>query len=158
MKYRAILIVAVVTLASLAILLTARKSSPSVQFSEGQQKQLESDLDLLIESYKVGKVDVIDISTITPFAWEKLYLFGPYSSKKEIAKITGIKRLGNLRSMIETNDGIVLFVFVDQNKIVQYMDYHRNPDFAESVRDSGYGPSEAIFVLDETGRAVPKSP
>lgn len=120
--------------------------------------ELEIDLDSLIESYKAGEVDVIDISTITPFAWEKLYLFGPYSSKEQIVEVTGIRRLGSLETMIEYSDGIVLFVFVDQNKIVKYMDYHRSPDFTYSIRESGYTPSEAIFVLDDKDRAKPHSP
>jgi hypothetical protein len=39
---------------------------------QDQREQLTTDLDRLVESYINGKVDVIDISNITPFEWEKL--------------------------------------------------------------------------------------
>jgi hypothetical protein len=60
--------------------------------------------------------------------------------------------------MIESDDSIVHFVFVNHGEIVRYMDFHRNPDFNYAVRESGYSPSEAIFILNEKGRAIPISP
>jgi hypothetical protein len=122
------------------------------------EEQLRTNLEALIESYKAGTVDVIDISAITPFAWEKLYLFGPYTSEEIISEVTDIKRLGNLPTWIESDDGIVLFVFVNEGKIVRYMNVYRNTDFASADRRSGYSPSEAVFILDERGRAIPLSP
>jgi hypothetical protein len=112
-------------------------------------------LDLLVDSYKSGAVDVINISNITSFTWEKLYLFGPYYPKEIILEVTGVK---HLPTMIEGDDSIVHFVFVNRDEIVGYMGFHRNPDFVYAVQESGYTPSEAIFILNEKGEARPISP
>ena len=158
MKYKSIFVVATITLILSAVLAATWKLIQPVVISQQSPDAIATDLDALIKSYKAGEVDVIDISTITPFAWERLYLFGPYTTNEQIVEATGIRRLGSLKSMIEYSDGIVLFVFVNQNKIVKHMDYYRTPDFVYSIRESGYSPSEAIFIIDDKDRAIPKSP
>jgi len=124
---------------------------------EYQRARLAARLDSLVESYKKGDVDVIRISTITPFEWETLYLFGPYTTKERIVEITGLMDAANIKTAIERHDTIVLFVFVNENKIVQHMDFHRNPDFAFSIQESPYNPNNAIFVLNEKGQPIPIS-
>lgn len=124
---------------------------------EYQRARLAARLDSLVESYKKGDVDVIRISTITPFEWETLYLFGPYTTKERIVEITGLMDAANIKTAIERHDTIVLFVFVNENKIVQFMDFHRDPDFAYSIQEFPYNPSSAIFILNEKGQPTPIS-
>jgi hypothetical protein len=155
MKNKSVLVATIIIFLISVVLTTALINS---QAEENKREELVTDLDMLIKSYKIGDVDVIDISTITPFEWERLYLFAPYTSKERIVEVTGIKWSGNQKTFIESNDGIVLFIFVNEDKVVQYIDYHRDPDFLLSVRETGYSPSEAIFVLDQKGRVVPNSP
>ena len=158
MRNKFLLIAVAITIIVSAILTVVWENYRAEKIQREQREQLAIDLDLLVESYKIGKVDVIDISTITPFNWEKLYLFGPYSTTERINKVTGLTSAEDIKTNISDDDGIVLFVFVSKNKVVQYMDYHRIPDFDSSDRESGYNRSEAIFVLDEKGRAIIKSP
>jgi len=124
---------------------------------EYQRERLAAQLDSVVASYKNGEVDAINISTITSFEWGKLYLFGPYTPKQHIVEATGLMDLANIDTSIESYDTIVLFVFVNENKIVQYMDFHRAPDFVYSIRDSPYNPNNSIFVLNEKGQAIPIS-
>ena len=50
----------------------------------------------------------------------------------------------------------VLFVFVNEEEVIQYMDYPRAPvDFVNVIRDSGYIPSDAIFILEENKIVLP---
>src|SRR5687767_6818813 len=101
MKYKSIFVAITLTLGLAAVLAATWSLLRPVVISPVLPDELEVDLDSLIESYKAGEVNVIDISTITPFAWEKLYLFGPYSSKEQIVEVTGIRRLGSLKTTIE---------------------------------------------------------
>lgn len=137
-------------------LITLGKNERAEKNQLNQQEQLVIDLDKQVALYKTGDVDAIDISTITSFEWEKLYLFSPYSTPEQIFKTLGFS--DDIKSFISYDDGIILFVFVNNNKVVQYMDYPRNPDFNPVVRESGYNPSEAIFVLDNEGMVVRKIP
>jgi hypothetical protein len=149
MKNKFVFATIFIILAFLAVLAIAWHNS---RIAAGlQREQMVADLSLLLAKYKNNEVDIIDISTITPFTWEKLYLFGPYSTQERIATITGVGFAGHLDTTISSNDGIVLLVFVNKNSIVQYMEYPRSTDFLYVVRDMGYSPEEAVFVLDEDG-------
>lgn len=148
-------IIAIVILVTVFLAtLSSKERAEKTQIT--QREQLAADLDKLVQLYKNGKVDAIDISSITPFEWEKLYLFSPYSPAELIFKTLGFS--GDIKSYISTDDGIILFVFVKDKKVVQYMDYPRNTDFIAVVNDSGYNPAEAVFILDNEGRVVRKTP
>jgi hypothetical protein len=155
MKNKSILFAVVIILIFVYVFLaTISKKEQAENAQITQREQLAADLDKLVNLYKNGKVNGIDISSITSFEWEKLYLFSPYSTAEQIFKTLGFT--DDIKSYISTDDGIILFVFVKGNKVVQYMDYPRNPDFNSVVRESGYSPSEAIFVLDNAGVVVEK--
>ena len=124
---------------------------------EYQRERLAAQLDSLVASYKNGEVDSIRISAITSFEWEKLYLFGPYTPKQHIVEVTGLMDSANINTAIESHDTIVLFVFVNENIIVQYMDFQREPDFIYAIQNSPYNPNNAIFVLSEKGQPIPIS-
>ena len=147
---------------AITVILVALSAMLVVSFSnylmkEIQREQLIAQLDSLVESYKKGDVEAISISAITPFEWEKLYLFGPYTTKEHIIEVTGLMDSANVETKIEFDDDIVLFMFVNENKIVQYMDFHRDPDFDYSIQESPYNPNDAIFLLNAEGQAIPTS-
>jgi hypothetical protein len=157
MKNKSLLYAIIAILILVSIFLATLSTKEKTQKAQiNQREQLIVDLDRLVQLYKNGKVGAIDISSITPFEWEKLYLFSPYSSAENIFKTLGFT--DEIRSYIATDDGIILFVFVKDNKVVQYMDFPRNPDFNSVVNDSGYNQVDAIFVLDNEGKVVRISP
>jgi len=157
MKNKSLLLTILAIVILVSVFLATLSSKEKSQKSQiNQREQLAVDLDGLIELYKNGKVDAIDMASITPFDWDKLYLFGPYSTAEKIFSTLGFS--GDIKSYITTDDRIILFVFVKNNKVVQYMDYPRNTDFNAVVNDSGYTPSEAVFILDNEGRVVGKTP
>ena len=154
MKNKFVIAITVILVALSAMLVV---SFVNYLTKENQREQLAAQLDSLVESYKKGDVEAISISAITSFEWEKLYLFGPYTTKEHIIEVTGLVDSANLKTKIEFDDTIVLFVFVNENKIVQFMDFHRDPDFGYSIVDSPYNPDDAFFVLNENGQALPTS-
>ena len=60
---------------------------------------------------------IIDLSKITTFSWDTLYIFPPYTPSDTLDRTLGEKWLGPTN--IEDSDGIVLLVFTDNGKVVQ---------------------------------------
>ena len=59
--------------------------------------------------------DTITLQEITPFAWDVVYSFTPYTPKREIERVIGFKS----NSITETvSEGMVQLIFVRGNKVV----------------------------------------
>lgn len=59
-----------------------------------------------------------DLSKFTPFKWDTLYSFAPYTPKEEVYKIIGY-RWDNISEII--NEGLNQIVFVKDGKVVCYL-------------------------------------
>ena len=88
----------------------------------------------------------IDLSTATDFDWDKVYIFKPYTSKKEISE--KLRQNWNKRSSISNNDRVVLLVFMKNNKIVKNVDFPKNKiDFSVYYNENGYTRKESVFKI-----------
>lgn len=76
--------------------------------------------DELKNSFNVisGNADIEDLSQFTPFKWDTLYSFAPYTPKEEVYKIIGY-RWDNLSETV--NEGMNQIVFVKDGKVVCYL-------------------------------------
>ncbi|MCL1632837.1 hypothetical protein M3N64_12995 [Sporolactobacillus sp. CPB3-1] len=75
--------------------------------------QLEKNVSSLAEHKKS-----IDINSYTHFKWDRAYLFGPYTSQKNINKELGFKFRDP--SDLDFRDDIYLLVFVKDKQVIQY--------------------------------------
>ncbi len=50
---------------------------------------LETNLTNILSSYKNGKTSVIDLSAATSFSWDRLYVFGAYTSLEHLESVVG---------------------------------------------------------------------
>lgn len=119
--------------------------------------RLEADLLNLVSSYKNGDLSVINISTITTFAWDQLHIFGPYTTLSELDSMVGRSWRNNCSTQIETSDGITLLLFINDGTVVHCLDYPRgeNHFFVPSKGfNSGFSPQEAVFIFDRQGRII----
>ena len=70
---------------------------------------------------------------MTDFDWDVLYTIPPYSNDDSVRNITGIQDLKNIQTSISNSDSISLFLFVKDDKIVEYLELSRTvADFASS--------------------------
>lgn len=146
-------LVLVAVVAALAILSAAAwQLSRSGYAGQRQRQELSAALSQQFAAQRNG-----ELAAITPFAWEKLYLFRPYSTSQQIQAVAGVDA-ASIKTDIAENDGIVLFVFVAGGEVVQYLDFPRQPDLAALANPSGYSPAQAVFVLDEKGNPALKAP
>lgn len=75
-----------------------------------------------------GPTIINDFSKWTPFEWDTLYSFTPYTAKENIYKVVGYK-WGNISETV--NDNMNQIVFVKDGKVVCYLyGYPKNNNFS----------------------------
>jgi hypothetical protein len=99
--------------------------------------------------YENGEIPFVDLSTITPFKWDRLYIIGPYSPYKELTYTFGASWM-TCYTNTTAYDGWVFLVFASKNKIVRCFDYPVQPyDFTSVAGESGISVQDARFILHE---------
>jgi hypothetical protein len=113
-------------------------------------------LDNLISLYKNGRISMIDISSVTDFAWDRLHIFEPYTPASYLDAAAGPFWRMNCATQIEDHDGITLLLFARGGSVVRCLDYAGKNAFAVPwpPPSQGYSPQQALFVLDDQARLV----
>ncbi|RFB14830.1 hypothetical protein DZB84_15480 [Bacillus sp. HNG] len=80
----------------------------------------EKNEDLLQENVlKIGKsVETIELTEVTPFEWDTVYSFSPYTPREEIYETVGYKWD---RIQETVNEGMNQIVFLQDGKVVCYV-------------------------------------
>lgn len=135
----------------------------TISFSVTQQiyriesKNLENNLSRMISLHKSRDLAFIDLSMIATFSWDRLYLFGPYMPSEVINKSLDGAWRRYWKTSIEYDEGIVLMVFTNKGKVVQYLEFPRGPDchFTGAQNLDGFKREDAHFIVDHKERCVP---
>lgn len=94
--------------------------------------------------------EYMDVSKITRFSWEKLYIFPPkLTSSYLIDRTLGFPwpDYYPLYSMDEAHGFYTLFLFTENNRVVEAIQVPNTPvSFASCFRESGYAYDEARFI------------
>ena len=143
---------------NLALSLFGPKIYVEPESARTNRQNLRTLLSNEISRYKNGDTSVIDFSTIkTPFLWDRLYVFEPYTYLSEIENVLG-KSLNNESCFtgIMGSDGVALLVFTNNGQVMQCLDYERNKnDFADLAKyETGLSIEQARFILDQRGTVV----
>jgi hypothetical protein len=93
---------------------------------------------------EASDVSVVNVSEVAAFAWDRLFVFPPYTSSTQIEKELGFRWSESAR--IESYDTFVLLVFVDGDRVVRFIDQARDRgDFSDCHRAGGFSRAEAVF-------------
>lgn len=88
----------------------------------------------------------ISLKSLTDFDWEKAFLFRPYSTEEEIEKYLGVKF--NDSSNIRMRDDIYLLVFMNEEKVVQYVEVeHQGVNLTIGEKDY-LSPSDDLIIIE----------
>lgn len=93
-------------------------------------------------------VEEIDLLNITPFDWDKVYFFGPYTPKESIYETVGYK----WDTISETvNEGMNQVVFLQDDQVVCYLyGYPENNQFGISMSENATRiPGGFVLKADE---------
>lgn len=123
--------------------------------SENNRQILQTNLARAISQNQAGEIPVVDFSSITTFSWDRLYIFGPYTSSEKIDSILGSFWIGSRFTSIKSSDRITLLVFTKNGRVVQYLEFPRGQgDFSPADNGKGYAIEESRFLVDESGRMI----
>ncbi|MEM8882836.1 MAG: hypothetical protein AAGD14_02055 [Planctomycetota bacterium] len=93
------------------------------------------------------------LADLTEFEWERVHLFGPYTSPETIEKTLGFSWCGSVRTEIQWSESITLLVFVKGDSVVRHVVLRRGRgDFAGLSMKSGtvaFTPKESAFEIRE---------
>jgi hypothetical protein len=88
-----------------------------------------------------GTDGVVDLRSLAPFAWDRVLLVDPGTSRAAISR-----RLGRAWTGIDTVDGGDLLIFLDGGKVARFADYRGNGRFAGFPRPFAQLPrARAVF-------------
>ena len=105
----------------------------------------------LSEQMRRGPVTTIDFATIARFPWDRMYVFGPYTSAAQINASLGFQWQGVRWTSIDSSKGHNLVVFVKGNEVVHWFEHPRNRGELEDLADpNGYAREEAQFQVYRT--------
>jgi len=118
---------------------------------------LKAELSNMVNRYNNGEIDIVDLSALTTFSWDRLYLFGDYTEPSEIDSIVGRSWRENCYTQISVSDGYILLVFVGNDVVVHCMDYPKDEGYfliSDQIYKNSISFQEAFFVVDEHGRLI----
>lgn len=122
---------------------------------EKERQKMSSILVRAIQKNRAGIIDKVDVSLLTSFSWDKLYVFGPYTPPKKIDTILDKYWIGSRFTEIKSSDRISLLVFTKNGQVVQYLESPRSRgDFSPAANETGYSMIEAQFIVDEKGQMI----
>jgi hypothetical protein len=139
----------------IAILLAHLSVALLVQREVNHRKITDYHIRVEIAKYRTQEVPVIDLTECTDFKWDRLFIFGPYTTARTINKNINTFWLGAYFSRIDSDESITLLIFMNKGRVVQYVEFSRDKvDFSTVANEAGYSSYEAKFTLDERGRVV----
>ncbi|WP_144555939.1 hypothetical protein [Bacillus sp. X1(2014)] len=105
---------------------------------------LEKSISSIMEKKSVSK---ININSLTDFDWDKAYLITPYTDQETINKQLGVEFKDPTK--IVYRDDIYLLVFLDKNKVVQYVEIPTKYGQLMRGNKDGFTPSNAIIKIQK---------
>jgi len=84
---------------------------------------LETELSNTVSRYKNNDITIIDLSAITTFSWDRLYMFGDYTSNSDIDSIVGRSWRELCYTQVGASDGYTLLIFTKNQAVVHCLDY-----------------------------------
>ncbi|MBB2479410.1 hypothetical protein H5P36_04350 [Bacillus sp. APMAM] len=107
-------------------------------------KGLEKSINSALEKENVTE---LDFNSLTEFDWDKAYLITPYSDQQTINKQLGVKFKDPAN--MNYRDDIYLLVFLDNNKVVQYVEIPTKYGQLKHGNKEGFTPSNAIIKIQK---------
>jgi hypothetical protein len=110
-----------------------------------------------LESAAASGATSFDFAADKAFAWDRVYVFGSYTSRQNVEKSLGFAWPDFEKSAVQVQDGNTLVVFVRDRRVVDWFDSPPGIGFA-SANAEGYARGHAIFRIERDGGRVQLKP
>ena len=109
-----------------------------------------------ISRHKNSEIPIVDLSKITTFSWDRVYVFGPYTELSKIDSVVGKSWHNYCFTTIDSYDGFALLIFTNKSQFVNCIELPRDvADFASlETHKAGFSAKEAQFILDAKGNMI----
>jgi hypothetical protein len=95
-----------------------------------------------------GEDSVLNISKITSFEWDSLYIFKPYTPLDTIKKQIGFEWEGLESALVNQSDNFNLLLFIKAKQVVSFVQLPRNyGDFARITTSGPCVKSGSAFYV-----------
>jgi hypothetical protein len=108
-----------------------------------------------LESRVAAGAASFDFAASTPFEWERMYVFGPYTPRETVEKALGFAWPDFRHTSIRSSKGDCLVVFVKDGRVVYWYEQPRTIELGWLANEKGYDRAEAVFIVDRTDPARP---
>ena len=97
-----------------------------------------------------GPDTVVDFAKVAPFAWDRVFIFPPYTPREQINSSLGFHWAGARWSAVQNYEGWNLVVFVRDGAIVCRFDHGRvDGDLMNLAAPQGYSRDQASLNQDQ---------
>lgn len=91
---------------------------------------------------------VMRVADLTDYGWDRMHVFGPYSTPQDIYAELGVDWSSSAIDAIQDNDGVTLVVFVEGDAVVGHVLHsRRHGDLAELDEAGPFTPDTAVFEV-----------
>jgi hypothetical protein len=94
----------------------------------------------------------LDLADLAPFAWERVCIFGPYTTAGDIRRSVAVAWRRSDDCDIESRDDIDLLVFIHDHEVARFVAHRREyGDFGPELVNRCYARDEAKFLVRVAG-------
>lgn len=102
----------------------------------------------IAKQFTESKGSSINLTAAGPGAWEKVCVLGPYSNNDTVEQTLGFKWDAETKTSIQTNESISLLLFVQEKRIVSYVEHPRNNGDFSNLTMQCFPREKAQFIHD----------
>lgn len=99
----------------------------------------------LADKIRASDGQVIDFTEAVSFDWDRVFIFGPYTSPDRIDECLGFKWHAKKYSGIDSSRATNLVVFVRNDQVVCWFDHPRSQDFRDLPNPPAFDRANAKF-------------
>jgi hypothetical protein len=137
------------------LLLVAGCDGPGVTSNNGRGT---SSVRPSLESAAASGATSIHFAADAAFAWDRVYVFGSYTSRQDVEKSLGFPWPDYEKSAVQVQDGNALVVFVRGGRVVDWFDSPPGIELCWIADAKGYAREQATFRIERVDGRVDLKP
>jgi hypothetical protein len=106
---------------------------------------------VLSKQMQRGPGSTVDLAEVATFAWDRVYVFGPYTPHSHIHASLGFHWPWVSGTTVEWNEAVNLVVFVRGAKVVDWFEHPRSEELEGLAGSNGYARPQARFTVCRVG-------
>jgi len=110
-------------------------------------EEINNKVSIIIDKDDSGQNKEINLADLTPFSWDELYIFKPYTPLSDIEESLGFVWKEANKTFINQEDGFNLLVFIEKKDVIHYTKWPRSKGDFSKIEKSKYLYDSAKFIL-----------